>query len=195
VSTVPAFIPELSEVKKSWRWLLALGISLVVLGTLAISAPWLATIEFVTFLGLLLLMSGAMLVVSSCTTARWKGFLLQLLIGILYLVSGFLILENPEGGAAGLTLLMAAFFLVSGLFRIVVSVVERFPGWGWVLLNGAVSLLLGLVIWRQLPESAFWVIGLLVGFELLFNGWAWVMLALMIRKLPDASAREEAVHH
>ncbi|HWL07965.1 MAG TPA: HdeD family acid-resistance protein [Planctomicrobium sp.] len=190
MSSVPRFVPEMSALKKDWIWFLALGLALSLFGAFAIALPFVATVEFVTILGILILVSGAFLVVSAFQAARWKGFLLQLLIGVLYLVSGFLILENPIEGAAGLTLILAAVFLTSGLFRIVVSLVERFPGWGWVLLNGGVSFVLGLVIWRQFPECTLWIIGLLVGFELLFNGWAWIMLALFVKNLPDADQHE-----
>lgn len=191
MDTPPVISSETSGLQQNWRWLLALGIALILLGTSAICLPLLATLEFVTFLGILMLMAGVMLVVSAFHAGRWRGFVLHLLIGILYAVSGFLILENPVEGAAGLTLLMAIFFLTSGLFRVTVALLERFPGWGWVLLNGGVNVLLGLVIWRQFPVSALWMIGLLVGFELLFNGWAWVMLALSVRQLPKQPTHSE----
>jgi len=185
VSGASPVILEHHPLKKDWFWLFLLGISLVILGTLAISVPFLATLQFVTFLGILLLMAGGMQIVSAFQSSRWKGFALQLLIAVLYLVSGFLVLENPVNGAAGLTLLMAAFFLFSGIVRVTIAMTERFPGWGWTLLNGGVNILLGLVIWRQFPESAFWMIGLLVGIELLFNGWSWIMLSLVVKKLPE----------
>lgn len=177
--------------KKDWCWLLSLGIALVLLGIVAIGLPFFATLEFVTVLGILLLLAGGFMVVNAFNSPRWNGLLLHLLIGILYIVSGFLILENPVQGAAGLTLLLAAFFLTSGIFRIAVSLIERFPGWGWVLLNGGVSVMLGVVIWRQFPESTFWIIGLLVGFELLFNGWAWIMLAFAVKNLPNVRVETE----
>ncbi|SFJ47721.1 HdeD family acid-resistance protein [Planctomicrobium piriforme] len=182
------FSPQVSDLqglKKDWYWLLVLGLSLVVLGTIAITVPFFATVEVVTILGILMLMAGIAQVISAFQTARWKGFLLQMLMGILYSVSGFLILENPVEGAAGLTLLMAAFFFTSGVFRIAVAMTERFHGWGWTLLNGAVNVLLGLVIWQQFPVSALWMIGLLVGIELLFNGWTWVMLAFAVKNIPE----------
>jgi uncharacterized membrane protein HdeD (DUF308 family) len=86
--------------------------------------------------------------------------------------------------ALGLTLLVAAGLLVGGILRIVLSVVERFDGWGWVLLNGLVSILLGTAIWRQWPLSGLWVIGLFVGIEMLLGGLSWVMLGLAVRSTP-----------
>jgi uncharacterized membrane protein HdeD (DUF308 family) len=83
-----------------------------------------------------------------------------------------------------MTLFIAAAFIVLGAFRITSALVIRFPQWGWVMLNGIITLLLGVVIYRHLRESAFWVIGILVGVELLLNGCSWIMLSLAVRKIP-----------
>ena len=93
-------------------------------------------------------------------------------------------MDTPEKSAIALTLIMAIFLIVSGIVRIVVALLERFPGWGWVLLNGAVALLLGLLIRREWPLSGLVVIGLYVGIEMVFNGWYWVMLGIGLKKLP-----------
>jgi uncharacterized membrane protein HdeD (DUF308 family) len=177
-------LEELRGLRKDWGWLMALGIGLVLVGFAAITVPLLATIGVVTVLGILMLAAGAAQIVSAFSCNRWSGVLLHVLIGILYVVFGFLVLENPIAGAAGITLLMAAMFLVAGVFRIVFAVQERFPGWGWTLLNGAVTLLLGIIIWRNLAEATLVIVGLLVGIEFLFNGAAWIMLAIAIRRLP-----------
>jgi uncharacterized membrane protein HdeD (DUF308 family) len=74
--------------------------------------------------------------------------------------------------------------MVGGVFRIVGSLMYRFPQWGWVLFGGVLNLLLGILIWQQWPFSGFWVIGLFVGIDMIFNGWIWVMLALRLKSLP-----------
>jgi uncharacterized membrane protein HdeD (DUF308 family) len=81
--------------------------------------------------------------------------------------------------------LLAAFFIVAGLFRIAAALVVRFPRWGWALLNGVVTLMLGVIIYKRFPGDALWVIGILVGVEMLFHGWTWIMLSLAIRKIPE----------
>jgi uncharacterized membrane protein HdeD (DUF308 family) len=104
------------------------------------------------------------------------------------LVAGFLITDAPLRSTLALTAVIATIFILAGLFRIVVAFVERFPHWGWAVLNGAITFLLGLVIIRHFPQSALWVIGLLIGLELLFNGWTWILLSLAIRRIPDRLA-------
>jgi uncharacterized membrane protein HdeD (DUF308 family) len=77
--------------------------------------------------------------------------------------------------------MLAVAFLVGGAYRILFVVFQRVAGWPWMLLNGIVTFLLGIGIWRQWPESSIWVIGLFVGIDLIFNGWSWVMLALAVK--------------
>lgn len=179
---------ELRELRKDWGWLLALGIGLALAGVAAISVPLLATVGIVTVIGILMLAAGAAQIVSAFSSSKWSGVFVHIVMGLLYGVTGFFILENPLVGAGGLTLLMAMFFFMSGIFRIVFALRERFPTWGWTLLNGAVTLLLGIIIWRQFPESALWLIGLLVGIDLIFTGWTWIMLAFAVRNAPEASS-------
>ena len=108
-----------------------------------------------------------------------------MLAGILYLVTGFVISERPGASAMVMTLFIAATFIVLGAFRITSAIALRFPQWGWVLLNGIITMMLGVVIYRHFPESALWVIGLIVGIELLFNGLSWIMLSIAVRKIPN----------
>jgi uncharacterized membrane protein HdeD (DUF308 family) len=165
-----------------WWLFLALGLVSVFVGLLAIGAPHVATKKFVLVIGVLLLLVGITEVIHAVMVRNLGGFAMHLLAAALYLLVGLFVLEDPDRAAAVLTLLLAAAFFVGGLLRIVFSLVEHFPAWPWVLLNGVVDLLLGILIWSGLPESRDWVIGLLVGIELLFHGWSWVFLALSVRR-------------
>jgi uncharacterized membrane protein HdeD (DUF308 family) len=111
---------------------------------------------------------------------------LQLLFGLLYIVVGFMLVDEPLQGAVGLTLLLAVFLITGGLFRIAASLLMRFRNWGWSLLNGALSLILGIVVWKYLLNAAgfLWIIGVFVGVEMIFAGWTWIMFALTVRNLP-----------
>jgi uncharacterized membrane protein HdeD (DUF308 family) len=175
---------EIEGLRKNWFWLLILGIALVIVGCLAIGSSFIATLTTVIVLGILFLAGGIVDIVSAFWAHCWRGFWLSLLAGILYVVLGFLLIQHPVAMAAGFTLVLAAAFMVGGLFRIISALVDHFHGWGWILLNGVVTLVLGIMIWRQWPDSALWVIGLFVGIDMVFAGWSWIMMALAVRSVP-----------
>jgi uncharacterized membrane protein HdeD (DUF308 family) len=178
---------EMQTIRRNWGWLVGLGIVLILVGVLAISYPVAATITTVAVFGVLLVISGAVEIVSGIWARGWGGFFAHLLCGLLYLFVGVVLLDRPEIGAAVYTILLAVFFVAAGLFRVVASAKLQYSGWGWGVLSGAVTFLLGVLIWKQLPDSALWVIGLFVGIDLLFNGWSWVMLGLAARTVPASA--------
>jgi uncharacterized membrane protein HdeD (DUF308 family) len=161
-------------------WFLGLGIVLMVVGAMAVGAAFIATLATVLVFGCLLLGGGIVQVVNAFLARSWRGFFLHILAGTLNLVVGLLMIDYPLQAAEGLTLLLACSFLVGGVVRIVYSLAERFAGSGWVLVNGIITLLLGVAIWRHWPESSWVVIGLFVGIDLMFSGWSWVMLGLLV---------------
>jgi uncharacterized membrane protein HdeD (DUF308 family) len=175
---------ECLRLHKCWLWFLVLGVVLMLVGILAISSPYLTaltTLTTVVMCGILLLGGGVVQIVNAFLARGWRGFFLHLLVGILHMVVGLLLVEHTAAAAAGITLVLAAAFMVGGAGRIVYTLVERYSGWAWVLLNGVISLMLGIAIWREFPESTEWVIGLFVGLDILFNGWSWVMLGLLVK--------------
>ena len=176
-------LTNLEEFRRNATWFLVLGVILVILGFIAVGRSIAVTLASMYFFGWLLVIGGVVEAVQVFWQRQWGGFFFHLLGGVLYVVVGFMVLNNPEAGAVALTLLIALFFLIAGAFRIIVALTMRFPEWHWLLLNGAISLLLGLLIWRQWPSSALWVIGLFIGIELIFTGGAWVMLSLAARRL------------
>jgi uncharacterized membrane protein HdeD (DUF308 family) len=178
---------EFSHLRRDWWWLMLFGLLLTVCGAAAVIFPAVTaktSIFAVVALGVVLMVAGIATIITSVWAGKWSGTLIQMLAGILYLVVGFMITEAPIRSTATLTLFIAAFFIMAGGFRIVASLSVRFPFWGWALLNGIVTLLLGLVIYRNFPGDFLWVIGLLVGIEMLLHGWTWIMLSLAIKHLP-----------
>lgn len=188
---------ELARLRKDWWVFLLLGILLVIGGVAAISYPWLTSIGAVIFLGAVLIVSGVATVIGAFWAGKWSAFMLQILVGLLYTVAGFTITEAPRESAVLLTLILAGFFLVVGGFRTVSALVEKYPSWGWGLLNGVITLMLGLVIFRSFrrfpeePERVFWIIGLLIGIELIFNGWTWIMLSFALKNLPEPEQSDD----
>ena len=180
---------EFRHLKKSWCWLLSFGILLSVCGMIALLIPIAAAGVAMIVLGTVLMVSGIATIVTAFCSGRSSSLLLQLLCGVLYLVSGYVISDEPLRSAVRMAAFIAAFFIILGIFRILASLVIRFPFWGWSLLNGVVTLMCGVVIYRHFSaEKALWVVGLLVGLEMLFHGWTWIMLALAIKHIPDEAA-------
>src|SRR5262249_51381258 len=138
---------EATQVRKNWGWFLALGIVQIIVGALAVCFAFSASLVSVVTLGVLLLIAAGAQMGAALWARDWSGFFLFLLIGVLYAVTGFLMLQHPLLAAEGLTLMLATAFLVGGMFRIIIALVERFPSWGWVLFNGAITVLLGIAIW------------------------------------------------
>lgn len=160
---------ELQQLRRSWGWFLALGVLLTLTGLAAVGYPVAATLVTVEVVGVFLLVAAGVQFVTAVRARRWGGFAPHLLCGLLALFLGVLLVESPGLGAAGYTLMLAVFIVASGLFR-VVTAAHRYAGWGWALLSGLVTLLLGVLVWRSFPESALWVIGTFVGIDLAFLG-------------------------
>jgi uncharacterized membrane protein HdeD (DUF308 family) len=182
---------EFRHLRREWLWLWLFGVLLATCGAAAIIFPpltLLASFSAVVILGIALMVAGIATIITSLWAGKWSGTMVQLLVGILYLVIGFMITDKPLQSTVTLTLFVAAFCIVAGIFRTVAALSLRYPYWGWSLLNGMITLLLGLIIYRQFPESAVWVLGLLVGFELFFHGWTWIMISLAIKKIPEETA-------
>ena len=172
-----------ADLGKRWRSVLWLGVLLLVLGLIAIGAAAFLTLASMVLIGGLLIMVGLLQRLHAFAYRRWGGFFVDLLASILYLVLGFMIVANPGASAEALTLLIALFLIFGGIFRIVIASMIRFYNAAWLLLHGAINLLLGIMIWQQWPLSGHWVIGLFVGIDLIFNGWSLIMLGLAAKKL------------
>ncbi len=176
------------ELREIWAFLVGMGVALMVLGIIAIGSSFITTLVTLIVFGILLLLGALFQVITALWGRSWRGFFLHLLGGVLYLIIGVFMIDHPVEASLGATLLVALGLLASGIVRIVMSVIERFDGWGWLLLSGVVSFLLGAAIWRQWPLSGLWVIGLFVGIEMLSSGLSWMMLGLAVRQRSEAAA-------
>jgi uncharacterized membrane protein HdeD (DUF308 family) len=176
------------EIRHRWGWLLVLGISMVILGTIALFITPAATLGTVLVLGWLLVVSGVVEAIHSFSVRKWGGIFLHLIGGVLGVLVGLLVVTHPVAGALAFTLLFASFFTVIGVFRLVTAIRLKFPNWGWAAFDGAVTLLLGVLLWIDWPGSGLWFIGFAVGISLLLRGWTYVMFAIAVRALPTAVA-------
>ncbi len=168
--------------RKSWGWLLVLGIIYVIMGLIMAGAPMAATYAIEVFIGFVLIVGGIVSVVGSFFTGNWKSLLLILVSGILYLVVGAMLLKNPMAGVITLTLLLAAFLLVEGFFKIIHAFqMKPAPNWIWLFVSGVASVILGVMIWGGFPASSAFVIGLLVGIYFIINGISMVMISFALK--------------
>ncbi|RJX32731.1 MAG: HdeD family acid-resistance protein [Desulfarculus sp.] len=165
-----------------WRGLLILGIVFLILGSAAIVAPWAAALAVNVLVGWLLLISGVVQILHSFQAHRW-GLIWNLLGSAVYIVAGVLLLTQPLTGVITLTLLLAAFFIVEGVYKLVLAFkVKPSRAWGWLFFSGLLALLLGLLIWARWPGDAPWVLGLLLGIDLIFGGWSLIMVSMAARR-------------
>jgi len=179
---------ELQAIRGKWAWLVALGIALIVLAMIMLAFPVVTMLATVTVLGILILMGGVTEAIGAFWCREWSGFFLALLSGTLGIVVGLMLLGNPIQAGVTLTILLASFLFVSGIFRTVAALAHRFEGWGWLLVSGVMDVVVGVMIWRELPLSGLTIIGLLVGISTLFRGLSWLMLGFALRKIPELAA-------
>jgi uncharacterized membrane protein HdeD (DUF308 family) len=186
--TTGALLLEIDDLRRKWGWLFVLGISMVILGTVALFIAPAATLGTVLVLGWLLVVSGVVEAIQSFRVRKWGGVFLHLIGGVLGVLVGLLVVTHPVAGALAWTLLFASFFTVIGMFRLVAAIRLKFPNWGWAAFDGAVTLLLGLMLWMDWPASGLWFLGFAVGVSLILRGWSYVMFAIALRALPVAIA-------
>lgn len=174
------------QLRREWGWLLALGIVMVVLGTIALFIMPAATVGTVLVLGWLLVVSGIVEMVHAFRVRRWGGLFLHLIGGILGVLIGLLVITHPLVGAMAWTLLFASFFTVIGLFRLITAIRLKFPRWGWAVFDGAITLGVGILLWIEWPVAALWFLGLAVGVSLILRGWSYIIFSLAIHNLSAA---------
>jgi uncharacterized membrane protein HdeD (DUF308 family) len=169
------------EIVQYWGWFLAFGIGVLILGIVAVGRAVTATVVSMLFFGWLLVLASGIEIAQAVMVGHWAGFFHHLLAAILFGIAGLLLVARPVISAEVLTLFMAMFFLVGGLFQIIGSIAVALPGWGWQVADGLITLILGLLVLAQWPASGLWVIGLFIGIDLIFYGAAWIALALGLR--------------
>ncbi|HVV68821.1 MAG TPA: DUF308 domain-containing protein [Gammaproteobacteria bacterium] len=168
------------QLNQSRGWLFAYGILLIILGIIAISVAALTTLISVVFLGILLLLGGIFALYDTFKSWRHKpgSFILHLILALLFIAAGIMLIEKPILGAISLTLLLAVFYIVVGIFRIITALSLNIAFKGWHIVSGIIALVLGILILAHLPASSLLIIGLFIGIDLIFSGLGYFLLAL-----------------
>ena len=175
--------------RESIGWSIALSVVLILVGLFAILAPLLAGVALTGILGWLLILVGAGHLWLAWHVRGAGSHLWEALIGLVYLLAGIFLLFHPVVGLVGITALLGIYLLIRGIFELIAGFSMRGVGGNtWLLINGAISLILAFLIWRHLPYSADWFVGTLIGFALLFTGISRLALALTARRLLTSTA-------
>ena len=159
------------------------GIVTSCLGLAAIILPLIATLTIEMIAAIVLLSAGSLHLIYTFKSKQLKERFFRIASSLLYLVTGAILLAFPLKGALTLTIIIALLFIIGGVFKISISLALRqIYGWKWILLNGLLSLFLGVFIWLALPQAASWVIGLLIGIELFLSGWTMIICSFLTVK-------------
>jgi uncharacterized membrane protein HdeD (DUF308 family) len=177
--------------RRHWGWFLAEGILLVVLGVAAVLIPVVASLAVTLVFGWILLISGIIGLITTFRATGAPGFTWSLISGILGVIVGFLLLRWPFQGTLSLTAVLIAFLAIEGIATILYALEHRrsvFSRWGWLLASGIIDLALAVILFIGLPGAALWALGLLVGINLIFGGWAMIAMASFARGARPHSA-------
>ena len=172
------------DVQKNWGWFMTLGVALIALGIYAVYAERSATTASIIILGVVLALAGVAEIIMAFMMRNAGHMFLMLLVGVLYAVVGVMLCQHPEAGAQTVTLLLAVLFVFDGIYRFVAALWLQFPQWGWYMVGGILSVVLGVLLWMQYPYSASWFIGFAVGVNLILAGVAWCAFAMRVKNGP-----------
>jgi uncharacterized membrane protein HdeD (DUF308 family) len=178
-STAPAAIAPL---RAKWGWIVALGVVYLVAGFIALGSVVAATAASVLVVGAMMIVAGVFEVINAFQVKDWGRFLFWLLLGILYIVAGFVAWDNPLLTAVWLTLILGAALVASGIVRIFLAFnMKHGSPWVWVVVSGLITLLLGVIILAHWPFSAVYTLGIFLGVDLVFAGVAWIGLGFGLK--------------
>jgi uncharacterized membrane protein HdeD (DUF308 family) len=179
----------LSGIKRASGWSIALAVLMIIAGILAMFEPGLAGVVITLVVGWSAIFNGFAQIVFGFRTHGGLHIALEIILGIIYIIAGIFILRTPVAGLAALTLLLASFLLIYGIFALVLAFKLR-PrhGWGWVLFDGLITVLLGILIWVHWPSNTPWIVGTLFGISIFVSGITRLMMSLAIRRVASQAA-------
>ena len=167
---------------RKWGLFVGIGLLLIVLGFVACIEAVSVTLASTIFIGALLIFAGVMQGAHAFAVRDWGGFLFSLLGGVLYVIAGALLIEEPVSGSLAITIFASACFVVVGIARIIMALQHRaLAGWGLILGSGVISLVVGLCLYLSLPWSGLWLLGTFIAVDLIASGVSWVQFGLALR--------------
>jgi uncharacterized membrane protein HdeD (DUF308 family) len=178
---------DVAPLRAKWGWIVALGVVYVVAGFIALASVAMATVASVLVVGVMMIVAGIAELINAFQIKTWGRFLVWALLGVLYIIAGFVTFENPLLAAALLTLFLGASLFASGIVRIFLAFsMKRETPWIWVALSGVITLLLGLIILAHWPVNSVYILGMFLGIDLIFAGAGWIGLGFGLHRVPAA---------
>jgi len=181
--TVNTAASDTAPLRAKWGWIVALGVVYLIAGFIALGSVAMATVVSVFVVGIMMIVAGVAEVISAFQIKSWGKFLLWVLLGVLYIIGGFVTFQNPLLAAVLLTLILGASLVVSGIMRIVLAFsMKRETPWIWVVLSGVITLLLGLLVLARWPVSSLYILGLFLGIDLIMAGASYIGLGFGLHR-------------
>lgn len=170
--------------RAKWGWIVALGVVFMLAGVIALGSVIAATASAVLVIGIMMIMGGAAEIIAAFSVKTWGRFAFWLLLGLLYVGAGVICILDPFKAATILTLFLGVALMVGGIVRMFLAWHMREAGkpWGWVVVSGIVTLLLGLIIFAKWPYSSEYTLGIFLGVDLIFIGSSWLTIGMALRK-------------
>lgn len=167
----------------NWGWSLATGILISICGMLGLLYAGGSTLASILFFGVLEIVVGITQIIHAYGVKTVQQVLFHFILGLTCIAAGIFMLIYPEAAALSLTILIAMMLIVSGCARVIASLSMYFEHWLWLLINGFLGIILGMLILYQWPMSGFWVIGMFVSLDILFTGSVYIALAMRVKQL------------
>ena len=174
---------DVAPLRARWGWIIALGLAYMVTGFIALGSILAATVASVFLVGVMMIVAGIAQIINAFQLKGWGRSLVCALLGALYIVAGFATFENPLLAASLFTLILGASLVASGLVRLfVASSVKHESSWIWLLISSVATILLGLLILVHWPVNSLYILGLLLGLDLVVAGIAWIAFGFALRR-------------
>jgi len=175
---------RLQALREHSGWILAIGITCVILGALCLAAPMVTGVAVAILVGGIVLVHGVAKLIHALKAKSWGAGVMGVLGGLLPLIAGGLMIAHPLLGLTFLTLLVTAYFFADGIATCILALMLRpLRGWVWSLVNGLLTILLGVLVWAQWPLSGAVALGILVGISIFLDGLSMIVLAWGMRTL------------
>lgn len=174
------------QMKNNWSWFASIGAVLIIIGILALCYQFIATIFSIYFIGILLLIAGITQAIHSLRirgfgqTASWA------IMGVLYIIAGIISFIKPIEASSAITLLLSFLLIASGIAQAIGAINNKgFPYWGWWLFSGIITFLLGMLIMIGWPANSLFILGMFLGIDLVFQGWAYLAIGLALKSIKN----------